>query len=374
MAHLTSNIDLLKMKTSEKKKQKVFFSNFLIYLLIILVMIFSGIYFYLSKKTESRRKEKIKRVFHRIKKNNKVEKIQKKGQEISKLKEDLKHLKELCLKECEEAEHLFMEASKLLKKRKHEAVKKFKKSIEKFESILKHKEYRKHIDLGSIFVSLGLAYKVIGKPDKTVYYLKKATQIDNVKKSASYSLGIFYFELKKFEEALINLKTALSINSGRAKDKHMDFKASFLIGSIYFDMKKFRLANEFFSKALSINPRDKELREKYLLTLLNLKLYSEAERESKQLVEKYPQSFEFLNIYGNILFHKRRFKKALEFYEKALNIKKDNPIVFYNIGRVEEALGNKVKAIRMYKKALELSPFFQEAEDAKSRVAKLLSQ
>ena len=57
----------------------------------------------------------------------------------------------------------------------------------------------------------------------------------------------------------------------------------------------------------------------------------------------------------------KRYKDAIDAFNKALSLNSKIPIVWTDLGIAYEAINDKDSAIKCYRKALEINPNFQEA-------------
>jgi len=67
-------------------------------------------------------------------------------------------------------------------------------------------------------------------------------------------------------------------------------------------------------------------------------------------------------------FVHNEYRKALEFYEKALKLDPQNPQIFYNMGIAYESLNDLRNAKQCYEAALKLAPDFEQAKERLSKI------
>ena len=85
-----------------------------------------------------------------------------------------------------------------------------------------------------------------------------------------------------------------------------------------------------------------------------------------QLLQKYHTSgqrtFESLNMLGVISKKKRNYDAALKAFTEAQKMSPQDYRIYFNLGMTYEELGDGVRAVENYERALELSPTFEKAE------------
>ena len=107
------------------------------------------------------------------------------------------------------------------------------------------------------------------------------------------------------------------------------------------------------------NPPENQISK--LIDLYRLGRMIEVERQSKRLLEIYPQSLTLFNLLGAVLAGQGSLKEAASNYEKAIELKPDFAEAHNNLGSVQNDLGRLDEAISSYEKAIKLKPDFAEA-------------
>ena len=120
--------------------------------------------------------------------------------------------------------------------------------------------------------------------------------------------------------------------------------------------------NLFHDQSGFIQPTDPpENQISKLIDLYRLGRMVEVERQSKRLLEIYPQSLTLFNFLGAVLAGQGRLEEAVSSYEKAIELKPDFAEAYSNLGSVQNDLGKSKDALSSYEKAIELKPDFAEA-------------
>ena len=100
--------------------------------------------------------------------------------------------------------------------------------------------------------------------------------------------------------------------------------------------------------------------------LLNLaaKKHNEGELDSaeilyKEILEKEPDNFNALNLLGAIDYQLGRYEEAVKKITKAIRINSGSAICHYNLAMSYDALNNEEKAVKNFKKVLEINPLYK---------------
>lgn len=168
-----------------------------------------------------------------------------------------------------------------------------------------------------------------GKLKKAIHFFKKSLAIDPHFTDASIGLSIIFNDLGKYEEgkktfeeayALMKLKGANSkpyLDESIAK-KHEE------LGDIYFLSKNFEDALENFNRARKISKNEIFYGIKAIDCLLQMKLHGRAERETRTLIEKYPEDPRVISKFAKILYQTDKIQESTDYWQKLLSIDPNN--------------------------------------------------
>jgi len=92
-------------------------------------------------------------------------------------------------------------------------------------------------------------------------------------------------------------------------------------------------------------------------------LYAEAEKLYLRALRSNPDSVEAYNRLGIALRRQGKFQEAERYYRLALTTRPNNPAIHYNLGVLHLNRQDVAEAVRSLKKALELDPKFEKAEE-----------
>ena len=166
------------------------------------------------------------------------------------------------------------------------------------------------------------------------------------------------YQAENYDEAIAILKEGLS---AAPNDEDM----AKLLGQIYFKLKNIEEAEAAFLKAVSLNPED-DLSQYYLGLCYTLKregsqpkpAWFEASQAFSKAVELQPDNPKYAYQYGHSLLMLKKFQQALEPLEKAYQSEegKTDVKILTDLGIIYQSMGDSEKAIEMFEKAIQLDP------------------
>ncbi|MBW2184659.1 MAG: tetratricopeptide repeat protein, partial [Deltaproteobacteria bacterium] len=236
--------------------------------------------------------------------------------------------------------------------------------------------------------NLGRIYVKEGRLDEALTELKKAISINSDSFEARSNLGIVYSKKGMPDKAIDEYKKALKINpdyvpahtnlgniygsTGRLDEAIAEYKkaidinpdyaeAHYNLGSIYSSKGMFREAINEYKKTLDINPTIAEAH-------FNLGTIYEKEGKLDDAIKEYtlaislkPRSSHFSVNLGNTYLRKGEFDKAISQYKKALTLNPRHAKTHHNLGVAYMRTGALDNAVSEYKKAIELNPRYTKA-------------
>jgi uncharacterized protein (TIGR02466 family) len=106
-------------------------------------------------------------------------------------------------------------------------------------------------------------------------------------------------------------------------------------------------------------PTKEQLKE--LIELYQSKKLDEAETTAQNLLKQFPDDLTCLNVLGVVLDGKGQTEKAIQTYQKALQINENSPETHFNMGSILHRLGRSNEARISYEKAISIKPDFLNA-------------
>ncbi|TAH28357.1 MAG: hypothetical protein EAZ06_10260 [Cytophagales bacterium] len=207
-------------------------------------------------------------------------------------------------------------------------------------------------------------------------------------KKIDYPLGLsmYYNNLSivnrlegEYEEGMANLLLALKINEKIGHELGVGNNYVNL-GLVYATQRKYQDALHYYKKGLSIKKRFRDkVGVSYCLrdmadAYLGLKDYKEAEKlliEVINLDARPLLTFGAIKSLGILAYQKKDYKKATEYLENSIEgLKKHDvfnlPIVYTYLGRIATETQQREKALEFYQKALELATEYKNVEEIKN--------
>jgi protein O-mannosyl-transferase len=133
------------------------------------------------------------------------------------------------------------------------------------------------------------------------------------------------------------------------------------LGRLYIEQKEYGMAEKTYKKILGNDSKD-VLAHRALWEILNLLGRSEeAEKHLDFVLSAEPSNVLVLNQKGLVYYKSKQYKKALDFFNKAIEIYSDNPDLYFNLGMTLKEMGSNDSALQKYRKAVKLKPDYAVA-------------
>lgn len=180
---------------------------------------------------------------------------------------------------------------------------------------------------------------------------------ENALKASIYSnLGMTYLQQGDPTSALRELLEAERLNP---KDPHIQFA----LGWAYSAKGRFPLALEHYQKTLVLDPKYTEAHNAMGATYLEVGKWDEALHEFELVLKDllYLTPFYVQNNIGWAYYKKGESAKAIESFKRAISMKPDFGLAYYNLGLVYKDGKQPAEAIPAFRLAAEKAPNFLEA-------------
>ena len=167
-------------------------------------------------------------------------------------------------------------------------------------------------------------------------------------------LGIIKIQLKQFEEAIVWLNKAITINP----NNHSVFNN---LGVCYKELKKYNEALNNFKIALNIKPDYAEAYNNLAIIYRSLENYDKAIENYNKAIKLKPDYAESYNNLGIIYLNQEKFDAAKDLFEQAIKIKTDYTEAYFNLGNVYRKKKDYQHSIKYFNLALKFNKDYVEA-------------
>jgi tetratricopeptide (TPR) repeat protein len=204
-------------------------------------------------------------------------------------------------------------------------------------------------------MKLSELFFIVKQYQKAIETINKALRINENIANAYYLKGSIYRESGDTGKAISSLETAVEQDNNFA-DAYYDL-------GVIFASRKNPLAFDYYKNTLRINPNYMDAYYAKAKLLQDLEKYDEAIAEYVSLLNKdktYNQAnYNLGAIYLDI---KKDYKKAIDYFTKAIELNNQWPNAYFARGYCYAQLGDKENAISDYKKCLSIDEDFSEAK------------
>lgn len=183
-----------------------------------------------------------------------------------------------------------------------------------------------------------------------VEHSEKALELFPSNPALYYYLGIGYFQLEQYDEAIEILETG-KMMIFKSEAGLIDFYV--LLGDTYNALDNFVKSDENYDLALAANPNNAYVLNNfaYYLSLRKEKL-DQAEKMAQKAVELEPDQYNYQDTYGWVLFQAEKYEEAAKWLKLAVNNGGDiNGEIIEHYGDALFKTGDIEEALRQWKRA-----------------------
>ncbi|WP_421763043.1 tetratricopeptide repeat protein [Ekhidna sp.] len=197
-------------------------------------------------------------------------------------------------------------------------------------------EYEANADL---YINRSQLYAKMGRESAATADLKSAIQLDSTNYRAWYNLAIMDESVQLPPELIADEEFAPMLN---------------LVGANAYESGDYSAAAMYHSKAIEANPEDDLAYVSRGKALLRTGAFGQARRDFIKAMQLEPSRTEAFYLIGNSLFHEKKFKDAVGFYEQYLSIDAQYENVWFNAAMAYLSLKEKDKACKYLQNAQRL--------------------
>ena len=190
--------------------------------------------------------------------------------------------------------------------------------------------------------NLSQLYNIFNKLDKALKYALRAVELDLNFKDAYDLIGNIYFKMRDYERSVAAYKEVIAISS-------KDAMGYYNLGCVYHATENFDEAENCWKNAIKYEKGIKKIKERDKI--------SEDELSVSLVVLKKPVSFRAHKSLGRLYLERSLPDKALEDFQKAVELEPSDPEPYYELGKIYQAKSENdekyiKKAIYYYEKYL----------------------
>lgn len=221
------------------------------------------------------------------------------------------------------------------------------KSIEAFKKCIGLRKYGND----RLFNNLGNTHFNNGLYTESIEYYEKAIE-ENPNES------VYYDNLKNtYEKVGDNIKLeAILLHMLELFPNRDDYFNN--VGTFYYNQANYQKAIEYYSKALSLEKSKANYWSNRAYSYEHLQQYDKAELDYLKAID-IDRTANRYNYFGVMKYKRNDFKTAKEYFQKAIDLDKNDPIYFENLGLAHDNLD---KVDQINKSPAEFSKHAKEAE------------
>lgn len=206
-------------------------------------------------------------------------------------------------------------------------------------------------------LKLAEIYFLVRQYQKGLDYVNKALKVDENYAKAYYIKGTIYKESGDTARAISNLVTAT--------EQDNTFEDAFYDLGIIYAARKNPLAMEYYNSALRINPSNANILYARAKLLQDLGKIDQAISEYESMILKNKDCDQCLYNLGALFLEiKNEPGKAIDYFNRAIEINPNYADAFFARGYANEKLNNKKSAKSDYETCLNLNPGHEWAAEA----------
>lgn len=200
------------------------------------------------------------------------------------------------------------------------------------------------------YVQIGLTYYNKGKNEEAERILREGISKDEQDFRLNYLLGLTLQAGGKTSEAVTYYERA-------AKNNSADINVLSALALAYNSIGKYDESNLAYEKALKLDPNNPLILNNYAYNLSERgEKLDKALEMAKLAIDIEPENASYLDTIGWIYFKLKKYKLAVKYIRKSLEINGGSAVVNDHLGDVYKEMGEKDNALIYWRKALELSP------------------
>ena len=215
--------------------------------------------------------------------------------------------------------------------------------------------------------TFGAAKVLLYEPELVMEDLTRAVQLDPDSAGAHYALGIVYDRMGNVQQAMLEFNKVVRLDPA-------DPRPHLYLGEKYANNSQFQLAISSFAKAIKIDPSNVEALKDYAFLCLSHdqdRLWRNANRALESAIKIRANDAEILMNYAYTLYLNDEFQRAVEYYQRSLEVRPNWEKTYYNLALVYERTGQRGLALQAYEKAINIAPSSRQGIKSLEKIKKL---
>lgn len=180
------------------------------------------------------------------------------------------------------------------------------------------------------FTNFGNLLSAVGEEEKAIVFYEKAVEINDDLATAYYGKANVLFNQEKFTESIDMYQE--SITKGL-----LEGDVYYMLGMSFYQLGDFRRALPSLSRAVELNGEDVDARFHYGMSLAQTEQIDDAIVQFNEVIKQEEHADSYFNL-GVAYAYKDNANKALEMFNKALDIQPDHMLSANGKKQMEEVL------------------------------------
>lgn len=201
-------------------------------------------------------------------------------------------------------------------------------------------------DISSFFAKKAEKLKAERKFEEAILFSDKANEIKEEEKSDDYwyKRAIHCCELGEYEEAVECLDKDLTLHK-------KSYETFFLKGLILYELKNYEESIECYNRAAEDRNQNYLQSSKKIGYMKKVQKFEKALMYSDLVHNEKPLDENFWYHKGLSFLKLKKYDKASECFKNSMEIKNNDPKLFYSLSKCELFLGNEEKCLELLEKA-----------------------
>lgn len=215
--------------------------------------------------------------------------------------------------------------------------------------------------------TFGAAKVLLYEPELVMEDLTRAVQLDPDSAGAHYALGVVFDRMGNVQQAMLEFNKVAKLDPA-------DPRPHLYLGEKYANNSQFQLAISSFATAIKIDPSNVEALKDYAFLCLSHdqdRLWRNANRALESAIKIRANDAEILMNYAYTLYLNDEFQRAVEYYQRSLEVRPNWEKTYYNLALVYERTGQRGLAFQAYEKVINIAPRSRQGIKALEKIKKL---